>query len=155
MCHAPLNCAVRYCIVDQAVLGVRILTELIWILSSSCLNAELGLPAVETRGALDQLEHKIRFSSEALARDILTKFGPENGRTEARQTKTRRTASRRTETIRTETKAEPTRLEARQDKARLGRAEYASAHHPETAMTREPRSEVSGPLANNQGRDSA
>ena len=71
MCHAALNCAVRYCIVDQAVLGVRILTELIWILSSSCLNAELGLPAVETRGALDQLEHKIRFSSEALARDIL------------------------------------------------------------------------------------
>ena len=59
MCHAALNCAVRYCIVDQAVLGVRILTELIRILSSCCLNAKLKLVAIETRGALDQLELKI------------------------------------------------------------------------------------------------
>ena len=39
MRHAALTCAVLYCIVDQVVLGIRILTELIWILSSSCLNA--------------------------------------------------------------------------------------------------------------------
>ena len=59
MCHAALNCAVLYCIVDQVVLGIRILTELIWILSSSCLNAQPELVAVEPRGALDQLELKI------------------------------------------------------------------------------------------------
>ena len=37
--HAALICAVLYCIVDQVVLGASIPTELIWILSSSCLNA--------------------------------------------------------------------------------------------------------------------
>ena len=47
------------CIVDQVVLGIRILTELIWILSCSCLNAKLELVAVQPRGALDQLELKI------------------------------------------------------------------------------------------------
>ena len=51
--------AVLYCIVDQVVLGIRILTELIWILSFSCLNAKLELVAVLPRGALDQLELKI------------------------------------------------------------------------------------------------
>ena len=39
LCRAALDCAVHYYIVDQAVLGVRILTELVWILSSSCLDA--------------------------------------------------------------------------------------------------------------------
>ena len=39
MRHAALTCAVLYCIVDQVVLGVRLMTELIWILNSSCLNA--------------------------------------------------------------------------------------------------------------------
>ena len=38
MCCAALNYAVRYFIVDQIVLGVTLLTELIWILNSSCLN---------------------------------------------------------------------------------------------------------------------
>ena len=59
MCHAALNGAMLYFIADQVVLGVRIPTELIWILSSSCLNAKLELVAVEPRGALDQLELKI------------------------------------------------------------------------------------------------
>ena len=59
MRHAALTCDVLYCIVDQVVLGIRILTELIWILNCSCLNAKLELVAVQPRGALDQLELKI------------------------------------------------------------------------------------------------
>ena len=59
MCHAALNCAVLYRIADQVILGIRILTELIWILSCSCLNAKLERVAVQPRGALDQLELKI------------------------------------------------------------------------------------------------
>ena len=42
MCHAALNCAVLYCVVEQAVRGIRIMTEMIWILSSSCLIAWLA-----------------------------------------------------------------------------------------------------------------
>ena len=42
MCHDALKCAVLYCVVDQVVLGIRLLAELIWILSSSCLNPWLA-----------------------------------------------------------------------------------------------------------------
>ena len=42
MCHAALTCAVLYCVVDQVVLGIRLLAELIWILNSSCLNLWLA-----------------------------------------------------------------------------------------------------------------
>ena len=42
MCHDALTCAVLYCVVDQVVLGIRILTELIWVLSSSCPGALLA-----------------------------------------------------------------------------------------------------------------
>ena len=126
MCHAALNCAVRYCIVDQAVLGVRILTELIWILSSSCLNAELGLPAVETRGALDQLEHKIRFSSEALARDILTMWPRERtDRSAAIQDETN-SIKTTNDTNRDEGQTDPTRSETRQSKTGKSRIRFGS-----------------------------
>ena len=129
MCHAALNCAVRYCIVDQAVLGVRILTELIWILSSSCLNAELGLPAVETRGArgaLDQLEHKIRFSSEALARDILTMWPRERtDRSAAIQDETN-CIKTTNDTNRDEGRTDPTRSETRQSKTGKSRIRFGS-----------------------------
>ena len=42
MCHDALKCAVLYCVVDQVVLGIRLLAELIWILNSSCLNPWLA-----------------------------------------------------------------------------------------------------------------
>ena len=42
MSHDALECAVLCCVVDQVVLGVRLLAELIWILSSSCLNPWLA-----------------------------------------------------------------------------------------------------------------
>ena len=54
-----------YCVVDQVVLGIRLLAELVWILNSNCLNHNPDLAAIGTRGSLDQLELKIRFSSEA------------------------------------------------------------------------------------------
>ena len=51
MCCAALNYAVRYFIVDQAVIGVRLLTELIWILNSSCLNAWLAQNWLQSKRA--------------------------------------------------------------------------------------------------------
>ena len=64
MCHAALNCAVRYCIVDQAVLGVRILTELIWILSSfSSVSLSSFEELLSLSYAFRQLKLKIQISS--------------------------------------------------------------------------------------------
>ena len=126
MCHAALNCAVRYCIVDQAVLGVRILTELIWILSSSCLNAQLGLVAVETRGALDQLELKIRFSSEALARAILTIWSRERTDRSATIQDETNCIKTKNDTNRDEGRTDPTRNETRQNKTGKSRIRFGS-----------------------------
>eukprot|EP00959_Pyramimonas_sp_CCMP1952_P102158 2136900-Pyramimonas_sp.AAC.1 len=58
MGSAAMNCAARYCVVNLAVRGVRILTELIWSFSPTCLKAWHWLVAGEARGALDQLELK-------------------------------------------------------------------------------------------------
>ena len=56
MCHAALNYAVRYCFVEQAVLGARILTEPIWILSSNCLNALIRLTSSSKENGVTEEE---------------------------------------------------------------------------------------------------
>ena len=64
MCYAALNCAARYCIVDQVVLDVRILTELIWILRSNCLNSQLGLSSSSKEDEYtEEKELKIQINS--------------------------------------------------------------------------------------------
>ena len=64
MRHVALNCAARYCIVDQVVLDVRILTELIWILRSNCLNSQLGLSSSSKEDEYtEEKELKIQISS--------------------------------------------------------------------------------------------
>ena len=64
MCYAALNCAARYCIVDQVVLDVRILTELIWILRLNCLNSQLGLSSSSKEDEYtEEKELKIQISS--------------------------------------------------------------------------------------------
>ena len=56
--------AFRYCIVDQVVLDVRILTELIWILRSNCLNSQLGLSSSSKEDEYtEEKELKIQISS--------------------------------------------------------------------------------------------
>ena len=90
MCHDALKCAVLYCVVDRVVLGIRLLAELIWILSSSCLDPWLAQswPQSKRAGALNQLELKIRFNSEAgwikgieseLTRNASIMDGPKRG----------------------------------------------------------------------------
>ena len=97
MCHDALTNDVLYCVVDQVVLCIRLVAELIWILSSSCLNEWLAQSwAVETRGTLRQLELKIRSNSEA-------------GRTEKERIRTERNAPRRDG---------PKRIEPRRDELR-------------------------------------
>ena len=49
--HAVLNCAVLACVVDQAIPGTPTLSELIWILSSSCLRARFAQSWLQSKRA--------------------------------------------------------------------------------------------------------
>ena len=91
MCHAALTCAVLYCIVDQVVLGIRLLAELIWILSSSCLN--VWLPQSWPQSKLAR-----RSTSSSSRSDSVPKRTKQEGpiRTEAKRTDNGRTETRRT-----------------------------------------------------------
>ena len=84
--HAVLNCAILCCVVDQAILGTPTLSELIWILSSSCLGAWFAKSWLQSK-------HAGRSTSPNSRPDSVPKWDEPIGgriRTETKRTQTTR-----------------------------------------------------------------
>ena len=82
--YAVLNCAVLAYIVDQAILGTPTLSELIWVLSSSCLRACVARSWLQSK-------HAGRSTSSNSRPDSATKWDEPIGgriRTETKRTET-------------------------------------------------------------------
>ena len=110
MRHAVLNCDILCCVVDQAILGTPTLSELIWILSSSCLRAWFAQSWLQSKRAG-------RSTSSNSRSDSVPKWDePIRGRI-------------RTETKRTETTTRPP-LDTSSNNAKTNVSRETSSTHP-------------------------